>query len=246
MVRSDISRVVDICNACFSEDELFRWLYPHQDKYPNDLRRFQLIRLRTRFVQQGSQGYVAETEPGCACKGCNGEAVARIVGFGFFIREGNDEVAQKWRAESWATKFERYLLSWDQWYELTFLQRANDPEAGATFARAEEHKFYKMLRDYWLLGLLCVDPACQKRGIGQRIIEHGLKVAAGENKPVALDASAAGRPLYQKLGFKTVQGTVFDDGVMGSGWSMLWEPPGFEGVWLEDGSDGEFKLRTSQ
>jgi hypothetical protein len=40
LVRSDIPRVLEISLQVFSGDELFRWLYPLQNKYANDLRRF--------------------------------------------------------------------------------------------------------------------------------------------------------------------------------------------------------------
>lgn len=221
-------------------------MYPHQDKYPNDLRRFQLVRLRTRLVQRGGQGYVAETEAGCACTGCAGEEGGRIVGFGFFIREGSDEAGRRWRAESWGTKVERYLLGWDAWYEVKVLQRANDPVAERRFAEATEYDFYKRLEDYWLLGLLGVDPSCRRRGVGQRIVQHGLSVAAVEKVPVTLEASVVGRKLYQKMGFKTIQTAVIVEGVDGldEGVAMLWEPPDLKGTWLEEGPDGTVKLKT--
>jgi len=248
LIRSDIPRVLEISGACFSSDELFRWMYPHQDRYPNDLRRYQLVRLRTRLVQQGGQGYVAETEAGCGCKGCSGEDGGRIVGFGFFIREGRDEAARKWRAESWTAKFERYLLSWDVWYEMTFLQRANDPRAQAQFARVTKYGFYEVLDDYWLLGLLGVDPSCRRRGIGRMIVEHGLSIAAEEKVPVTLEASILGRKLYQEMGFQTIQKSAIVDGGedLKEGVAMLWEPMELKGKWLQEGSDGTKHLKSPQ
>ena len=242
LLRADLPRVLEICVACFSDDDLFRWMYPHQEKYANDLRRFQLILLRARLVQQGGQGYVAETEPGCACSGCDGEERKRIVGFGFSSRAGHDEAGRRWRADSWGRKVERYLLGWDEWYEMKFLQRASDPAAMRSFATAIGYDFNEVLDGYWLLGLLGVDPKCQRRGIGQRIVQRGLDVAAQENVPVTLKASPVGRGLYQKMGFKTIQTEgVVEEAAARGGLPMLWEPPGMTRTWLEP--DGTLKLK---
>jgi ribosomal protein S18 acetylase RimI-like enzyme len=242
LLHADLPRVLDILGTCFSDDALFHWLYPHQGKYPNDLRRFQLIRLRVRLVQQGGQAYVAETEPGCACSGCDGEEGKRIVGFGFFIRVGDDEAGRRWRADSWGRKVERYLLGWDEWYEMKFLQRASDPAALRSFAMANGFNFSEVLDGYWFLGLLGVDPKCQRRGIGERIVQRGLDVAEQENLPVMLKASPVGRGLYQKMRFKSVQtGGVVDEVAARAGLPMLWEPPEMIGTWLEP--DGTLKLK---
>lgn len=244
ILREDLSRVLDICVACFSDDELFRWLYPHQDKFPNDLRRFQLIRLRARLVQQGGQGYVAESEPGCKCSGCGGEEKRTILGFGFFIRLGNDEAGRRWKADSWDRKAERWLLSWDEWYEKKFLQRASDPEAMSSFARAIGYNFDNELDGYWLLGLLGVDPKCHRKGIGQRIVQRGLDVATEDKVPVTLKASVLGRGLYQKMGFKNIHLEVpLDEAAAIAGLPMLWEPSELKGTWLEE--NGILKRRQS-
>ena len=93
LIRSDIPAVAEITNQTFSKDELFAWLYPHQDRFPDDLRRFQLIRLRTRLVERGSNGFVAESEEGDA----EWTGKPEVLGFAFYIRNGNDAGAKKWR-----------------------------------------------------------------------------------------------------------------------------------------------------
>ena len=52
------------------------------------------------------------------------------------------------------------------------------------------------------LGLMSVLPEAQRRGIGQALVERILAWLAGLRCPcVLLDASAAGAPLYRRLGF---------------------------------------------
>lgn len=52
------------------------------------------------------------------------------------------------------------------------------------------------------LGMVIVDPAMQGRGIGKRLMRLALHDVAGRS--VTLNATLAGRPLYEKLGFKAV------------------------------------------
>lgn len=53
--------------------------------------------------------------------------------------------------------------------------------------------------EYATLGLVIVDESCQGRGIGRRLLQATLG-SLGDRR-VRLHATAAGRPLYEKLGF---------------------------------------------
>jgi hypothetical protein len=88
LIRSNIPAVAEITNQTFSKYELLTWLYLHQDRFPDDLRRFQLIRLRTRLVERGSHGFVAESEEGDAAWAGKPE----VLGFAFYIRNGTAPV----------------------------------------------------------------------------------------------------------------------------------------------------------
>jgi len=97
MTRSDVTVVANIGKETFANDELFAWLYPYKDQYPNDSARWQLLRLRTRLVERGSYGFVSETE--ASDDGWDETIGPVIVGYAFFIVKGSGEEAQKWRTE---------------------------------------------------------------------------------------------------------------------------------------------------
>jgi predicted N-acetyltransferase YhbS len=58
------------------------------------------------------------------------------------------------------------------------------------------------------IGMMLVHPEHQRRGIGRRLMRQALEYLQGHGvKCVKLDATPAGRPLYEKLGFVS-QGTL--------------------------------------
>jgi predicted N-acetyltransferase YhbS len=59
-----------------------------------------------------------------------------------------------------------------------------------------------------VLGLLCVHREAQRQGVGAALVQWGLKRSIEENLPAYLEASTAGFPLYQKLGFKKIDTMV--------------------------------------
>lgn len=140
-------------------------------------------------------------------------------------------------------EIERCLLGWEEYYEKKFLQRAVDLKALEMLAGLIQFSVYKTLDEYWYLGLLGVDPKYQRRGIGAKLVKHGLSIARDGGLPVALEASVAGQGLYTKLGFKTIQkskiGTLSEEIV-----TMLWEPESLKGRWLEEKEEGIVTLRV--
>ncbi|MDX1433229.1 MAG: GNAT family N-acetyltransferase [Gammaproteobacteria bacterium] len=60
--------------------------------------------------------------------------------------------------------------------------------------------------DVALMGMIIVDPAHQGMGIGRRLVET-LMADAGD-RTLLLNSTDAGRPLYEKLGFRTLGGVL--------------------------------------
>ncbi|KAF2670029.1 Chitosanase-domain-containing protein [Microthyrium microscopicum] len=203
MTYSDVGAVADIGKEVFANDKLFNWLYPYKNQFPNDSHRWQMLRLRRRLLERGSHGFVCETETGD--NDWDETEGPVIVGYIFFIVKGNGEETQKWQIDSFMNKMERYLLEWEAYYEQRFLQRAMDRRAHEMYANTKQVRVYQALNEYWYIGVLGVNPRYQRRGIGAKLVNQGLQMAEDGELPVVLDATAAGKGLYTKLGFKTVQ-----------------------------------------
>ncbi|KAK4183916.1 acyl-CoA N-acyltransferase [Podospora australis] len=76
----------------------------------------------------------------------------------------------------------------------------------------------------WYLMILAVDPKQKRRGIGKMLINHGLSLAAKDNRDVFLAATPEGKHLYNSVGFQQV-GDPFDLGTV-KHYSMLWKVDG--------------------
>ena len=57
---------------------------------------------------------------------------------------------------------------------------------------------------YMWLNFLAVEPDFQRRGVGRRLMEWGIKKADGEGLKVGLVASPMGEKLYESVGFRHV------------------------------------------
>ncbi|KAM0323349.1 hypothetical protein ACHAQA_008942 [Verticillium albo-atrum] len=80
------------------------------------------------------------------------------------------------------------------------------------------------------LSVLVVHPDHQGKGVGKKLLSWGLQEAARLNLPVWLESSPAGKPLYDKSGFKVVDKIEVPFDRFGLDqpfvvWGMQWDLP---------------------
>ncbi|KAK3937857.1 hypothetical protein QBC46DRAFT_266570 [Diplogelasinospora grovesii] len=61
-------------------------------------------------------------------------------------------------------------------------------------------------RPCYQLTFVCTDPACQGQGAGSMLTRKVLDLAAAEGLPVYLESTSVAVPMYEKLGFKAIDG----------------------------------------
>ncbi len=69
-----------------------------------------------------------------------------------------------------------------------------------------------MVGGYRYVALVATDPACQRRGYGDVVMRHALELSgrAHGHAPTMLHATAAGRSMYERMGYATIaEHTVF-------------------------------------
>jgi hypothetical protein len=76
-------------------------------------------------------------------------------------------------------------------------------------------------RPFWLLEILCVDPAAQGLGVGKALLAWGFERADRDRLPIYLEATKAGKPVYERAHFETVGDIVFPGGQVGTDLSLL-------------------------
>lgn len=64
----------------------------------------------------------------------------------------------------------------------------------------------------WRLAFISVSPNHQRRGIGRKLVQWGLDRSEEEGVAAVLEASDAGKGLYEKMGFAEVGRMPFDEG----------------------------------
>lgn len=143
-------------------------------------------------------------------------------------------------------EIERYLLSWESWYDTTFLTHSRIAARESLYRSSLPTNLYDSIPNRWTLSLIATAPEYRRRGIGTKLVEHGLEIAAKEEVPVTLEASPEGRFLYERVGFRIVRELFVCKELEGCGYAMVWEGERMKGRWLEEGEGGLARIRNRE
>jgi GNAT superfamily N-acetyltransferase len=110
-----------------------------------------------------------------------------------------------------------------------------DAECRSVIGRPDFLAFTDLGADIGWPGLtfVCTDPAYQGRGAGSLLSRKVLEMAAADGMPVYLESTEVAIPMYEKLGFKVIDGFEMEIPSPGSAGltevyreaCMVWYPP---------------------
>lgn len=127
------------------------------------------------------------------------------------VAQDEDGVIQGWA--SWArrdadhppatVKAEDFPPTGDRAFGVRFFQ--NNADRSRAAARGEAH---------WFLSIMVVRPEAQRKGVGAALMSDGVRRIDEEGGLIAgVNASPAGKGLYERYGFRTVEESAFEGGI---------------------------------
>ena len=203
---SDIPAMAQICKEAFWLSPIDQYLAPKAPEHPEDFLRIMLHSIQTRFALSNSLTIVA-------CTPTTEVNDEKIVGYGLFFRKGNDIgakgfVRQKGILTLLALWWLRCWYSFSHWISNKIRpDRVTDFAALGAFKvsiKEDDSKYWTVPErlDRWHAVSVVVEPAYQRRGIGQLIMTSVIERSEKEGVPLGLEATPAGEALYSKLGFE--------------------------------------------
>ena len=211
-----IPLTTDLIPACataganaFADDNLFLFLRPHKFRYPTYLRSHFVRVLHKRLNAPGLVGraIVSDDNDKWYDESVGGE----VMGYALWERRGNAFDHKFWGEDSIGRLFERFAVELETKHSNFFrLDKSSDYgnlQAYLDAANAGGSIFETCLEQYpehiWL-AFLAVDPKFQRKGVGKRLMQWGMKRADVESIPLGLTSSPAGEKLYFDCGFEQV------------------------------------------
>ncbi|KAI8657991.1 N-acetyltransferase domain-containing protein [Fusarium keratoplasticum] len=202
----ELDQLIDLACEIWIDDPIFSCVVPGRRERPDQYRQVWQLLLRGEYSSPGAVVMVA-------CDGSSSDIVD-AVGFAVWHRHGSSDTARSWQGDTLNKKLIRLglLLQWMYHFAL-----GRSPEAVST-SHAKEimtetrnaERLYPDER--WRLAFISVSPNHQRRGIGRKLVQWGLDRSEEEGVAAVLEASDAGKGLYEKMGFVEVGRMPFDEG----------------------------------
>ncbi|KAM0562013.1 hypothetical protein ACHAPJ_002455 [Fusarium lateritium] len=199
-----LDELVDLAAEAFIEDPYWSTVVPGRHEYPESFRQ---IWSRQLLVEHGKKGTVTLA----VCRdGDDGRS--QFLGFAIWSRHGTSDATRSWQGQDDTRdkKLTRIRVMWNSIIHGEPLGVSDEDrnEAAEAFKNAE--RLYPAER--WHLSYLAVSPKFQRRGVGKSLVSWGLERCEEEGVPAVLEASVAGRSLYENMGFCEIGRVIYDKG----------------------------------
>ena len=237
---SDLPVMAQHAKDAYWHSPITDWIAPRAADHPEDLVRHMLQDIQKSFANASNLSLVV-------CVPAENGEKEKIVGYGQFLRKGNDAAAAEFpKSKGLINLWGLWILSWWFWAwhfmsKNIWPDRISDVNATKTFGEwtQQDREKYWLSHperdDRWHAAVLVVSPAYQGKGIGRLLMSHVMEKAQQERVLMGLTASRHGEFLYRKLGFEMLGdfcNRLPHDRVGGG--VMIWYPEGWEGKRHDD------------
>ncbi|KAF3083149.1 hypothetical protein TWF569_006860 [Orbilia oligospora] len=196
------NRLLEVATTAFRDDQTFGWRYPTRHEYPAHHRHMFWRYLGNELLDPTIWVVVAYITD-------NGIEIP--VGYSTWQRRGPGTAEAVKGRDNWLQKSERNLFALhESLNNFLFPNPSAYKPAIDLMAKVFEEtenlvKQMPQFENHLHLNILVVDPAYQRRGIGEALVRWGVNKSIKEGLPCALEASRAGKRVYTKCGFEEIQ-----------------------------------------
>ncbi|EXJ77508.1 hypothetical protein A1O3_09735 [Capronia epimyces CBS 606.96] len=217
---SDIGPISKILAASFYDEELNDHIFPFRKQYPHDYLSVWKQKTVTGWWDYSKVWVVWENEDGLT--GPNTTSGTTITGVAQWGREGEGSdrlwgLVRWWDPRRLISPFLSFIYTVRRFFirnrsvaqptpaDPNPLNKWNfGPRLWPFTSHYFTHPAYR--RNHWELCTLAVDPAYQRRGIGQQLVAWGLERARTDGLPAVVIGATDTEPFYQRCGFKYLVG----------------------------------------
>ncbi|KAJ3181662.1 hypothetical protein HDU87_000680 [Geranomyces variabilis] len=191
---SDLDACAAVSSLAYRDTVFYRWLCPHTSAFPEDF--IGMWKRRHARVLADKHWFTVVCQ-----ELCPQDNTQKIVGVSEWQRNGKGK-ERVWETngdvEAKDAAMKTLLASTTAIVNRAFSYERND----LLNAWGARHPSTPEADDpHWYLNLLAVDPAMQRRGIGEMLSRWGMDRAEREGLYVTLHATEEGGRLYRRLGF---------------------------------------------
>ncbi|TID26480.1 acyl-CoA N-acyltransferase [Venturia nashicola] len=183
--KSDITAIIDILTQAFwDEDAVGRFMHPHRDRYPDDVKKYWRGVLRENWWKKGYSALVVVDDQ---------EIVVAFAGWAFV-----DETPPPLLQSISQSLLTLYLKTHSHLSTLTSPNRAANPKNLSATSRALPFYIDKLpTAPRFDLETLAVHPSHQGQGYGSLLVQWGVDRATGEGVPATVICADGTEGFYE-------------------------------------------------
>ncbi|WAO94307.1 N-acetyltransferase domain-containing protein [Fusarium falciforme] len=202
----ELDQLIDLACEIWIDDPIFSCVVPGRRERPDQYRQVWQLLLRSEYSSPGAVVMVASD-------GSSGD-IADAVGFAVWHRHGSSDTARSWQGDTLNKRLIRLGLLFQWIYHFAFGRSSEAVSTSHAKEIATETRNAERLYpdERWRLAFISVSPNHQRRGIGRKLVQWGLDRSEEEGVAAVLEASDAGKGLYERMGFVEVGKMPFDGG----------------------------------